>query len=475
MFISLELLQRMLFLLGAFLVASLAGCQFLPGPAKLEQLKAHREGPYDKVTFTRDAQPETRDLSELRETLSYWSQGGSRGEPRWRGVLVPHPEDLYTRLLQAMESEATEITLTSYKFDAVGRDVLTLVDYTDSAGNLIGWDHVAYPEASLPNGSAPLLTGFANLAWWEYPQMFLDLWVYLAIGLKEFAGEAVKSPFSFVDCGWIGPTAEGRSPVSPVNFKRAALGFAEDWQNGLTALTYRLRVHSRHTPWDLLRDLLGTVPIVGPVFDYKSPPEDEVPPPAVSAIVLVQGIHAGGNAEQFLVAWERATEEARPEAVIIHAPYRYGSFFDTTWSILNISHGRSYDLAAHLIFDQGFGAGDGVELIGFSGGAQRIVAGSRILRPAGITVNKIIGVAGPVSGFSSALESHLLLGTDPIKDPVLLSANAVRILLPLFPTNVRVQWVPGAGGHHIPYFPHPATRAPRAGYIRQLETLVQKR
>jgi hypothetical protein len=295
----------------------------------------------------------------------------------------------------------------------------------------------------------------------------------LVIGLKELTFEILKSPLSAIDSGWIGPAVERRNPLSPVCFRRAALGFWEDWRDGFTAFSWRFLVRSRHTPVDLARDLLGAAPVAGAWFGHHSPPDSAAPPPATALIVLSQGIHAGTDGEQFTAAWRRALGELRPGVEVVGAPYRGGGLFDTFSSMLNLSHGSGYDLAARAVFDGGLRPGDGVELVGFSGGVQRAVAASRALRIADITVNRLVGVAGPAAGFSTAIESHLLLGDDPIADPVLLSARAFRILFPLFPSNLRVETVPGAGGHHLPFLPHPSTRAPRRGYAAALQALTR--
>jgi hypothetical protein len=415
-----------------------------------------------------------RPLAELRATLRHWSEPGAGGSPRWRGVLEPHPEDLYERLAAAIDGGVRRITLKAFRYDALGSDDLTLVDYLDENGAALGWDCVPYGADAAPRRRGDILVGFDDLAWWEYPQLLLDLPVYLAVGLKELAGEAVKSPLSFLDAGWIPMFVTGRNPFSPVCFQRATGAFADDWRDGFTALTWRLRVRTRHTPLDLVRTIAGAAPIVGPFLDVKSPPEDSVAPGHTSFILVSQGIHAGDESEQFLAAWEGAVREARPESIVAAAPYRHGTAVDICWALLNISQGTGFDLAARLVFGEGVGPGDTVELIGFSGGVQRGVAAARALRQAGVTVKKLVGVAGPAAGASCAAESTLLLGDDMLADPVILSARAAEVFFYLLPSNVRVLTVPGAGAHHLPYFPNGATRAPESGYRRLLETLTRE-
>ncbi|MBI4602574.1 MAG: hypothetical protein HY721_11500 [Planctomycetes bacterium] len=467
-------LLRFPFILAlALALAALApGCLFHPAREGLSRLKVHRGAPWAVTTFRAAPLEEgERPLSELRETLEHWLGPGARGEPRWRGALEPEPADLYERLAAAIDGGAGSITLTAYRYDAAGLDSITLVDYTDERGVLLGSDHVAFPVLPAPPGGRRS-TGYGSLAWWEYPQLLLDYAVYGVLGLKELAGEAVKSPLSFLSAGWIGPLSEGRSPVSPVSLERAALAVAEDWRNGWTALTWRFRVRSRHTPLDLLRDAIAAVPIAGPLFDHRAPPADSAPPASTSRIAVTQGIHIGGGDEQYLAAWVRALEEARPGVVVGAAPYRYGSLFDTLWSLLNISHGMGYDLAARLVFEEDVGPGDSVEIVGFSGGAQRALAAARALRSGGITVHRIAGVAGPMAGSSCARETVLLLAEPATDDPVVLTAHLVASLFPILPSNVEVSTVPGAGGHHVPFLPDGATRAPRLGYARRLAEVV---
>jgi hypothetical protein len=468
---------RRLVIIAAGLLSS--GCLFLPARAGLERIQAERPEPDHITVFRRVPAAGEKPLADLRATLEYWSGIRPDGAPRWKGVLVPEPADLYGRLLEAIGGSAESVTLRAYRYDAVGHDEATLVDYVGADGVLLGWDHVVLPpdttngvDTSPPPHGSPV-HGYFHMAWWEIPQLLLDIPVYLAIGVKELAGEVVKTPISFVSSAWLGPAIEGRSLVSPVSLSRGAGAVAEDFQNGLTAFTWRFRVRSSHTPLDLLRDLAGAVPVVGPLFDWKTPPEDTAPPPGTSLIALSHGLHAGGEGEQYTVAWKQAVEETRPEAVVRSLPYRYGGFGDTIWSLLNISSGSGYDLAARIAFEEGVAPGDGVEILGFSGGVERARAASRALRTAGITVNQTIGVAGPVAGASCARESVVLLAAETFDDPVVFYTRFWDALLAPFPSNVAISAVPGAGGHHLPYFPNGATRAPELGYAARLEAYLR--
>ena len=99
-------------------------------------------------------------------------------------------------------------------------------------------------------------------------------------------------------------------------------------------------------------------------------------------MAISQGIHAGDATEQFAAAWRRRLEEVRPGTPAVTVPYRYGGVADVIWSILNISHGFGYDMAADIVFVRGVEPGEAVDLAGFSGGGQRAVVATRALRSA---------------------------------------------------------------------------------------------
>ena len=266
-------------------LALLQGCLFFSPRDELERLKAERGEPWAVTVFAKTPGPGEQPLEALRETLTFWSAPGSGGEPPWKGVLTPEPEDLYVSVLARMDQGADRFTLVAHEYG----HRLTLVDYLDAKGDRLGWDHPAFPP---PKKSLPTfpLVGFYTLEWWEFPQLLLlDLPVYLALGAKELAGEIIKSPLSFLEEGWIRGSIQGRCPVSPVSFEQAGGAFLEDWRNGFSGFLWRLRVRSQHTPWDLAMDLAAAVPVVGPLLDHKSPPADSSTPPETSLIVLTPG------------------------------------------------------------------------------------------------------------------------------------------------------------------------------------------
>lgn len=450
-------------------------CLFLPGPEALKRIESQRpDVPYARVVFRTEPLEGEHSLAELRSTLEFWTARGVDGEPRWRSVLVPKPEDLYTQLLAAIDSgEADGMTLVSYKYDTAGTDDITLVDYVASGGRLVGYDHLDRITPPPRSSRGPFI-GYEDMRWWEYALLVVDLPVYLAIGVKEFAGEILRSPISVLDNGWLGTAVEGRSPVSPVCFERAAAAFVEDWKDGFTALTWRFRTRRRHTPLDLTRELLGAVPIVGPVFDHKSPPGRTGAAPPTTVVALSQGIHAGSDSEQWMQSLEKGVRETFPAQRVVTLPYRYGGAFDSVWSLLNISSGTGYEAARELVFEHGVGPADGLVLIGFSGGAQRLVAATHALRHAGVHVNRMISVAGPISGFSCAVDNVVLLGDDTISDPVVLTAHAVDWFYFPIPSNFRRVTVKGGGVHRLPYFPKGDTREPESGYIQVLEAVLSE-
>jgi hypothetical protein len=449
------------------LIGLLSGCLFHAGHRGLKEIRTSRPAtPFARVVFKARPEAGEHGIEELHRTIAYWNGNDRTGSPRWRGILVPQPEDLYARVLSAIEGGEQSITLVSYKYDACGLESLTLVDYYDGAGRHFGFDYVAYADMPRRGGGLPC-AGYDDLAWWEYPQLLLDIPVYALVGGKEFIGEIAKSPLSAIEGGWLGPPAGGFNPFSPVCFERGAGAFAEDWRNGFTALTWHFRVRSRHTPLGLVRQLLGIIPVVGPVFDEKSPPPDASRTVA-PIVALSQGIYAGSDGEQHILPWIKATEELQPSRETVGIPYHYGGLMDTIWSLANLSHGMAYDAASQLIFDHGVTRAGGVTLVGFSGGVQRFVAATSILRRAGIPVDELVGVAGPTAPFSCAARSRILLGAETIEDPVVLSAHAVNLLFFLFPGNIPFVSVPDAGPHATPYFPNGATREPARGYAAAL-------
>jgi len=379
-------------------------CQFSPGRETLTQLL---ESTADATALGRTvfrAEPregsEEQPLTDLRATLAYWSARNSEGDPRWRGVLSPEPQDLYERLLASIEDDAEEVTLVAYRYDAVGLAPLTLVEYCDQSGEYIGRDHVPYGGRAATT-ETPTFIGYDDLAWREYLQLVVDVPVFAVIGAKELSFEVVKTPLNAFDSGVVGSAVCGFSPLSRPAWERASHAVEEDWRDPFAALTDRFRVRNRHGLLDDLQSLAAALPLLGPFLESRSPPH--------------------------------GTGEPSPTAIV---------FVST------------------------------VELVGFSGGVQRFISTSRILRASGVSVNRLVGVAGPYSGVSCASKTRILLGDEPLADPVLLAAHAVNVIFFLFPSNVQAHRVEAAGGHYTPSFPQALTRAPRWGYAEGLNRFL---
>jgi hypothetical protein len=452
--------------LAAIAALALGGCLTAGPQATLDALLRERGEPDSVTVFRATPGPGERPLSELRETLAWWAARGSGDRPRWEGTLVPSDPGLHASLIERIDAGIGSITLRAWRFDARWQDDLTLVDYVSEEGELMGWDHTAHvlPPRDEPRVIAFGIQGYFQMAWWEIPVLLLDIPVYLAVGAKELAGEAVKSPLAFVTHLIESAAVERRSPVSPTALGRAAGAFAEPWKNGVTALIYRFRVRSAHTPIDLLRELAAAVPIVGPVFEPQSPPEDDTEPPGTSLLVLTGGVH-GSSDEAAVHPWARALEALRPEAIVATAAYPRGTVLDPVWSMLNLSSGPGHDLAARILFDEGAAPRDGIEIAGFSAGFQRGVTAARLLRRGNVSVNRLVGVAGAFAGGSPARTATALLGEEEV------AASIAAHLWP-FPENIAILRVRESGRHHLPCFPDGATRAPNLGYLRLLETLL---
>jgi hypothetical protein len=444
----------------------LGGCLTAGPEAALDALLRERGEPDSVTVFRASPGPGERPLSELRETLAHWAGPGSGQRPRWEGALVPSDPELYGKLLARIEGGAASMTLRAWRFDARWDDDFTLVDYVSADGEILGRDNTAFilPPGDEPRVDAFPIHGYFQMAWWEIPVLLLDIPVYLAVGAKELAGEVVKSPLAFLSHLAESAAVERRSPVSPTAVGRAAGAFAEAWKNGFTALIYRFRVRSAHTPFDLVRELAAAMPVIGPVFEPQSPPGDDTEPAGTSLVVLSGGVH-GSRDDAALRPWTRAAEALRPETIVVAASYPHGTVLDPVWSMLNLSSGPGHDLAARILFDEGAAPRDGIEIAGFSAGVQRAVSAARLLRRGNVAVNRLAGVAGPFAGGSPARTGTALLGDEEV-------AARLAVHLWPFPADLAVLRVRESGGHHLPYFPDGATRAPRLGYARLLEAVL---
>ena len=423
--------------------------------------------------FSADAGPEEESLSRLRRSVEYWN-GDAGGTARWSGVLQPDRPTLYRDVLDLIDGGEREIALESYPFGAIGADVLSLVVYRRSNGEAIGWDYTIASESPKPRRHRGFV-GYDDLRWWEYPQFLLDVPVFTVIGLKEFAGELVKAPLSFFDVAIVGALSSNRVPlVSIPTLERGAAATLEDLENGLQALLWRFRVRSAHNPFDLLQDLLGAIPLVGHYFGPRSPRSDEDAPRPATHVAISNGIFHGSGRQQLAEPWRREIVELRPDADVFVASNRHGGFLDVVWSLANLSHGYAYDLAGDIAYRKGVGPGSSVEILGHSGGAQRSIVASRLLRIGDIDVSDTYGLAGPTLGPSAAERSTLLLNPSPTVDPVSDIGRSLPWVFFFMPNNVTIDLVRGAGPHRKPFFPNGATRAPEDGYAERLRAHMSR-
>ncbi len=75
------------------------------------------------------------------------------------------------------------------------------------------------------------------------------------IGLKQFAGEIVKSPILFLEAELFeNMIMEGKIPFYRLDSFKAA---GEDWENGITALTYRYRIDGGQGVLETTQNLRG--------------------------------------------------------------------------------------------------------------------------------------------------------------------------------------------------------------------------
>ena len=162
--------------------------------------------------------------------------------------------------------------------------------------------------------------------------------------------------------------------------------------------------------------------------------------------------------------FENAIKHLKPKAQVVTAPYEYGSIIDVLWSMFNVSHGFSYEESRRLLFEYGITPKSRVNLIGFSGGVQRSVRTSQILKRAGIQTGFLFGINGPAVGPSAAKDSQIFLSPFRHDFAGAAPANIARWLLFFVPNNHQFKTVQKGGGHFLPYFPNGVTRAPRLNF-----------
>ena len=342
--------------------------------------------------------------------------------------LVPNRPELYDDMLAAVkEDKSYSIKLLSYVYDRMGSlEATSLAFYIGNEGTgrnepeVFGWDYVAYGKKyncdlerkrkAFINYKIDSPAGYFRL-----PYTFL---IDTVIGLKQFAGEIIKSPISFLEEEiFENIFIEKKVPFYKLDGIKAAI---EDWRNGVTALTYRYRVNGHQGFVATTQNLLGEIPLVGSVFDQWHGEESGL----AHKLFLTRGIFGGEAHEQNTSFWVRYfrnhLEGTNDDNVIsVEAiPYKYGSNVDVLWALFNISHGYAYDMASEIIFNYDVNPGDTVLLSGHSGGVQRILSVARILNDDEINVKKIYGIAGPALGYAPCSETKVVLNGKLLQDHV---------------------------------------------------------
>ena len=385
-------------------------------------------------------------------------------------LLVPDRAELYEDMLTAVEEDRlSSIKLLSYVYDRMGSSEATSLTFyiggDDGTGRrgseVFGWDYVDYGNKDSGNIEKRRKT-FINYKidtpadYFRLPYTFL---IDTVIGLKQFAGEIIKSPISFLEEELFENIfVEKKIPFYKFDGIKAAI---EDWRNGVTALTYRYRMDGNQGMVATTQNLLGEIPLIGSVFDQWHRTESV----AANKLFLTRGIFGGDNSAQNMSLWadylRRPSEECRqdkpsyqsdnssPEEINLTdkgnnntcvkvIPYRYGSNVDVLWSLFNISHGYAYDMASEIALKCNVNPGDSVALSGHSGGVQRIISTARILHDDGINVKKMYGIAGPALGYAPCAETQVVLNGKLLQDPVSEVSRFLRyITLNLLTLNIK--------------------------------------
>ena len=386
-------------------------------------------------------------------------------------LLVPDHAELYEEMKTAVEEDKLSgIKLLSYVYDRMGSSEDTSLtfyiggdeDTERKAPDVFGWDYVGYDNKD----SGDLERGRKTFIDYKIDspadcfRLPYTLLIDTIIGLKQFAGEVIKSPISFLEEElYENIFIEKKVPFYKFDGIKAAV---EDWRNGVTALTYRYRVDGNQGMVATTQNLLGEIPLIGSIFDQWNR-TDSV---AANKLFLTRGIFGGDNSAQNMSLWvdylRRRSKEYRQDkpsylsdnssfeetnltvkgnknnTYVKVIPYRYGSNVDVLWALFNISHGYAYDMAAEIVLKCNVNQGDSVILGGHSGGVQRIISTSRILYDDGINVKKMYGIAGPALGYAPCSETKIVLNGKLLQDPVSEVSRFLKyITLNLLTLNIK--------------------------------------
>jgi hypothetical protein len=386
-------------------------------------------------------------------------------------LIVPDREELYRDMLTAVEEgKLSSIKLLSYVYDRMGSSEATSLTFyiggNEGTGRkeseVFGWDYVAYgnkDSCNLERKRKAFINYRIDTAA-DYFRLPYTLLIDTVIGLKQFAGEVIKSPISFLEEEILNNIfIEKKVPFYKFDGIKAAI---EDWRNGFAALTYRYRMDGGQGMVATTQNLLGEIPLIGSVFDQWNRTERVT----ADKLFLTRGIFGGDNSAQNMSLWADylrrpsgecwqdeptyPSDNSTPEEINLTdkennnntcvkvVPYRYGSNVDILWALLNISHGYAYDMASEIVLKCNVNPGDSVLLSGHSGGVQRIISTARILHDDGIKVQRIYGITGPALGYAPCSETKVVLNSKLLQDPVSEVSRFIKyITLNLLTLNIE--------------------------------------
>jgi len=372
-----------------------------------------------------------------------------------KGVLLKHyPEDLYD-VLSGKDGILENLKLLSYVYDRMGFEDPSLTFYIGSieggrsTPKVFGWDYVKYGTETRfnCNGENKTFINYDKIAGTaDYLRLSYAILADTVIGLKQFVGEIIKSPLSFLEAEFVKNLfMERKIPFYKLDGFRAAV---EDWRNGVTALTYRHRVYEKQGILATTQNLLGEVPIIGSVFDQCYSTNSC----AANKLFLTRGIYGGNDSAQNMDLWanyftnppvqecptgQSASQPGSTTPDIKIIPYRHGGISDVFWALLNISHGYAYEMASEIVLKCDVNPGTSVLLSGHSGGIQRSIATARILYDDGIKVEKMHGIAGPALGYAPCNKINVVLNSKFGQDMVTEISRFLRyITLDLLTLNI---------------------------------------
>ncbi len=459
------------------LILTLAGCLARYGEDRLNQLLSSIEeleasGEELSEEKIKDKLGKPGFLKPIYETnldlASRKTQKTLRDLNKDKGVLLKYyPDDLYDELL-GKHGRLKNLKLLSYVYDRMGFEDPSLTFYIGSLEGTVenrpkvfGWDYVKYGTRNRCNCNVGKRTfiNYKNDSTANYLRLPYTFLIDTVIGLKQFAGEIIKSPISFLEAELFENICmERKIPFYRFDGFKAA---GEDWRNGVTALTYRHRIESNQGILATTQNLLGEIPLVGSFFDQWYKKESGT----ANKLFLTRGIYGGDDSAQNMAMWVSyftnppvqecpSVQSTRQSGSIIPEetdqvdtnnpcvkviPYRYGSCTDVFWAVLNLSHGYAYEMASEIVSKCEVNPGDSVLLGGHSGGIQRNIATARILNDDGIKVEKMHGIAGPALGYAPCNKIKVVLNSKFAQDGVTEISRFLRYLF-LDSLTLNIDW-----------------------------------